>query len=108
MDVSIDLKLHTMMFDKSFMIRPVDLYRLRMCPVVVLFFFKDDCSVTQDFFSAARYFHGLIDSDRIFLQRGFDDESLGTIFSHSVLGNSLVAIVAGLIAQQFADLYGFV
>lgn len=41
-------------------------------------------------------------------KRGFDPELLGNIFSHAVLGNSLVAIVAGLVAQKFADIFGFV
>ena len=43
-----------------------------------------------------------------FFQRGFEGESLGTVFSHAVLGNSLVAIIAGLVAQFFADRFGFV
>ena len=43
-----------------------------------------------------------------FFQRGFDQESLGNIFSNAVLGNSLVAILAGLVAQTFADNFGFV
>lgn len=41
-------------------------------------------------------------------KRGFEAESLGTVFSHAVLGNSLVAILAGLVAQFFADRFGFV
>lgn len=41
-------------------------------------------------------------------KRGFEQESLGTVFSHAVLGNSLVAIIAGLVAQFFADRFGFV
>ncbi|XP_062596250.1 molybdate-anion transporter-like isoform X1 [Saccostrea cucullata] len=41
-------------------------------------------------------------------KRGFDQESLGNIFSNAVLGNSLVAILAGLVAQTFADRFGFV
>ncbi|XP_033642811.1 molybdate-anion transporter-like [Asterias rubens] len=40
--------------------------------------------------------------------RGFDKDLLGTIFSHATLGNSIVAIAAGIVAQFFADLYGFV
>ena len=44
----------------------------------------------------------------IVFQRGFDGELLGSIFSHAVLGNSIVAIVAGLVAQQFADAFGYV
>ena len=41
-------------------------------------------------------------------KRGFEGESLGTVFSHAVLGNSVVAIIAGLVAQYFADRFGFV
>lgn len=41
-------------------------------------------------------------------KRGFDSSLLGNIFSLGVLGNSVVAIIAGLIAQKFADAFGFV
>ncbi|XP_064604707.1 molybdate-anion transporter-like isoform X2 [Liolophura sinensis] len=41
-------------------------------------------------------------------QRGYDPELLSHTFSIGVLGNSLVAILAGLVAQWFADQYGFV
>ncbi|XP_059153800.1 molybdate-anion transporter-like isoform X2 [Physella acuta] len=41
-------------------------------------------------------------------KRGFDSSLLGNIFSLGVLGNSVVAILAGLVAQKFADLFGFV
>lgn len=41
-------------------------------------------------------------------QRGFDSHLLGNIFSLGVLGNSVVAILAGLVAQRFADSFGFV
>ena len=41
-------------------------------------------------------------------QRGFDSDLLGNIFSHAVLGNSMVAIFSGLVAQKFADVFGFV
>ncbi|XP_033744845.1 molybdate-anion transporter-like isoform X1 [Pecten maximus] len=41
-------------------------------------------------------------------KRGFSQDSLGNLFSHAVLGNSVVAIFAGLIAQFFADRFGFV
>ena len=41
-------------------------------------------------------------------KRGFDSASLGNIFSVGVLGNSVVAILAGLVAQKFADSFGFV
>lgn len=40
--------------------------------------------------------------------RGFGEDLLSTIFSHAVLGNSVVAIVAGVAAQYAADLFGFV
>ncbi|XP_014671311.1 PREDICTED: molybdate-anion transporter-like [Priapulus caudatus] len=39
---------------------------------------------------------------------GFDSSSLGVLFSHATLGNSLVAIAAGLISQVVADKFGFV
>ncbi|XP_070193238.1 molybdate-anion transporter-like isoform X2 [Littorina saxatilis] len=41
-------------------------------------------------------------------KRGYESDLLGNIFSHAVLGNSLVAIVSGLVAQKFADMFGFV
>lgn len=41
-------------------------------------------------------------------KRGYDSELLGNIFSHAILGNSLVAIAAGIVAQYFADMFGFV
>ncbi|XP_045165418.1 molybdate-anion transporter-like isoform X2 [Mercenaria mercenaria] len=41
-------------------------------------------------------------------KRGYDSELLGNIFSHAILGNSLVAITAGIVAQYFADMFGFV
>jgi MFS family permease len=41
-------------------------------------------------------------------KRGFDSSLLGNIFSLGVLGNSVVAIIAGLVAQKFADMFGFV
>ena len=41
-------------------------------------------------------------------QHGFDSELLGNIFSLGILGNSLVAICAGIVAQWFADQFGFV
>ncbi|CAG5117021.1 unnamed protein product [Candidula unifasciata] len=39
--------------------------------------------------------------------RGFDSNLLGSIFSLGVLGNSVVAILAGLVAQKFADMFGY-
>ena len=44
----------------------------------------------------------------VYFQRGFDSDLLGNIFSHAVLGNSMVAIFSGLVAQKFADVFGFV
>lgn len=41
-------------------------------------------------------------------KRGFDSDLLGNIFSHAILGNSLVAIAAGIVAQFFADAFGYV
>ncbi|KAK7496637.1 hypothetical protein BaRGS_00012044 [Batillaria attramentaria] len=41
-------------------------------------------------------------------KRGYEPDLLGNIFSLAVLGNSLVAIVAGLVAQKFADMFSFV
>ncbi|XP_052780126.1 molybdate-anion transporter-like [Mya arenaria] len=41
-------------------------------------------------------------------KRGFDSDLLGNIFSHAILGNSLVAIASGMVAQFFADGFGFV
>ncbi|BFZ08258.1 hypothetical protein BsWGS_11297 [Bradybaena similaris] len=41
-------------------------------------------------------------------KRGFDSNLLGNIFSLGVLGNSVVAILAGLVAQKFADMFGYV
>lgn len=40
--------------------------------------------------------------------RGFGNDLLSTIFSHATLGNSVVAIGAGVVAQVFADNFGFV
>jgi len=41
-------------------------------------------------------------------QRGFSDDLLGTLFAHAVLGNSLVAITSGVVAQKAVDVFGFV
>ena len=41
-------------------------------------------------------------------QRNFDSDLLGSVFSHAVLGNSLIAIGCGLVAQQAADIAGYV
>ena len=40
--------------------------------------------------------------------RGFSDDLLSNLFAHATLGNSVVAIMAGIVAQFFADAYGFV
>ncbi|XP_072025816.1 molybdate-anion transporter-like isoform X2 [Amphiura filiformis] len=40
--------------------------------------------------------------------RGFDKELLSSIFSNATLSNSIVAIIAGLVAQKFADHFGYV
>jgi len=53
----------------------------------------------------------LINWELLFLfifQRGFETSLLGNIFSHAVVGNSLVAIGSGLIAQKVADYLGYV
>ncbi|CAK8690985.1 molybdate-anion transporter-like [Clavelina lepadiformis] len=41
-------------------------------------------------------------------KRDFGQDLLGELFSRATLGNSLVAISAGHLAQVFADMYGFV
>lgn len=46
--------------------------------------------------------------NRIFLQRGFSDSLLGTVFSNAALGNSLIAIISGVAAQFVAERFGFV
>ena len=40
--------------------------------------------------------------------RGFGEDLLSSLFAHATLGNSVVAILAGVVAQGFADAYGFV
>ena len=40
--------------------------------------------------------------------RGFSDDLLSNLFAHATLGNSVVAILAGIVAQISADMYGFV
>ncbi|VDL80621.1 unnamed protein product [Nippostrongylus brasiliensis] len=42
------------------------------------------------------------------IQRGFPENLLGTVFSHAALGNSLIAIVSGVLAQKAADVFGYV
>ncbi|KXJ20330.1 Molybdate-anion transporter [Exaiptasia diaphana] len=41
-------------------------------------------------------------------KRGFDNSLLSVVFSHASVGNSVVAIVAGLVAQFVASQFGFV
>ncbi|VDO34707.1 unnamed protein product, partial [Onchocerca flexuosa] len=41
-------------------------------------------------------------------KRGFNPDSLKTIFSHAALANSIVAIIAGLVAQYSANAFGYV
>uniref|UniRef100_A0A915BHX8 Molybdate-anion transporter n=1 Tax=Parascaris univalens TaxID=6257 RepID=A0A915BHX8_PARUN len=41
-------------------------------------------------------------------KRGFDEQLLTTIFSHATLGNSVVAIISGVVAQYAADMFGFI
>lgn len=41
-------------------------------------------------------------------KRGFESSLLGNIFSHAVVGNSVVAITSGLMAQKVADYFGYV
>ncbi|CAF0937751.1 unnamed protein product [Brachionus calyciflorus] len=41
-------------------------------------------------------------------QRGFEESSLGTIFANAYLGNSVVAIMSGIIAQLVANTFGYV
>ncbi|RNA12370.1 molybdate-anion transporter-like isoform X2 [Brachionus plicatilis] len=40
--------------------------------------------------------------------RGFEESTLGTIFANAYLGNSVVAILAGIIAQLVANTFGYV
>lgn len=41
-------------------------------------------------------------------QRGFDEESLGNLFANAYFGNSVVAILAGVVAQFVANKFGYV
>ena len=41
-------------------------------------------------------------------KRGYDDQQLASTFSRSTFGNGLAAVVAGLIANTFAEAYGYV
>lgn len=43
-----------------------------------------------------------------FHKEGFDSNLLSSIFSHVVIGNSLVAIFSGIMAQATADQFGYV
>lgn len=40
--------------------------------------------------------------------RGFEPALLGETFSYATLGNGMVAVLAGLIANYFADMFGYV
>lgn len=44
----------------------------------------------------------------VLLQRGYNEQLLSAIFSHATLGNSMVAILAGVVAQYAADFFGYV
>jgi len=41
------------------------------------------------------------------VQRGFDVNLLSGIFSQAVIGNSVIAILAGVIAQLLGDQFGY-
>jgi len=41
-------------------------------------------------------------------QRGFDEASLGNLFANAYFGNSVVAILAGVVAQFVANAFGYV
>lgn len=41
-------------------------------------------------------------------QRGFDESSLSNLFANAYLGNSIVAIIAGVVAQIVANAFGYV
>ncbi len=45
---------------------------------------------------------------KFLLQRGFEESSLGEIFANAYFGNSVVAILAGVIAQYAANIFGYV
>jgi len=40
--------------------------------------------------------------------RGFEESTLGSIFANAYFGNSIVAILAGVIAQFAANNFGYV
>lgn len=42
------------------------------------------------------------------LQRNYEPESLGVIFANAYFGNSLVAIISGIVAQLVANSFGYV
>ena len=42
------------------------------------------------------------------LQRGLDENTLGTIFANAYFGNSIVAILAGIVAEYAANIFGYV
>ncbi|KJH52245.1 hypothetical protein DICVIV_01573 [Dictyocaulus viviparus] len=41
-------------------------------------------------------------------KRGYSEVLLATVFSHAALGNSLIAIISGVVAQKAAETYGYV
>ena len=44
----------------------------------------------------------------IVLKRGFEESSLGTLFANAYFGNSVIAILAGILAQFAASYFGYV
>ena len=40
--------------------------------------------------------------------RGFDEQTLGIIFTNAYFGNSVVAILAGIVAQVVSNSFGYV
>ena len=47
-------------------------------------------------------------SNNFVIQRQLGEDSIGTLFANSVLGNSIVAVIAGLVAELVASRFGFV
>jgi hypothetical protein len=50
----------------------------------------------------------LIEIKNVLKKRGFEESTLGTIFANAYFGNSVVAILAGVIAQFAANQFGYV
>ena len=42
------------------------------------------------------------------LKRGFEESTLGTVFANAYFGNSVIAILAGVLAQYAANTFGYV